>query len=248
MGLRTDNTGFGDIRIIQDPEEFCYGVDAVLLAHFAATMARRKPDEIADLGTGTGIIPLILSHKVPGADILGVEVQKHSYELCLENAKINDLEDRVRFINCNVRDFSQFEDMKGTFDMVTSNPPYTAGSRGIESENRAKAIARHELEGSLEDFVECAAFLLKDRGEFFMVNRPNRIADMLCSCRENRLEPKEVVFVSGHPGEKPNIVLMRCVKNANRELNVLKPFSVRDEDGDYTEEVLKAYEIGAIIK
>ena len=125
---------------------------------------------------------------------------------------------------------------------MTANPPYTAGSRGIESSNRAKAIARHETTAALEDFVKTAARLLRDRGDFYMVHRPARLVDICESCRVYGLEPKEMRFVSGKPMEKPNIVLIHCVKNGNRELKLLDPLYVHQENGRYSDEILKIYE------
>ncbi len=243
MKLRFDETGFGDIGIFQAPEEFCYGVDAVLLAEFASKgAARRRNCRIMDLGTGTGIVPLILSHKTEAAYIAGLELQDRSFALMEKNIAYNQLENRVFGFHGDVTDFLHREEMTGTFDVVTSNPPYTAGTCGLESKNRAKALARHESSGSLDDFLKLAAKLLKDRGDFYMVHRPARLIDICESCRRHRLEPKELRFISGKPMEKPNILLIHCVKYGNPELKILEPLAVHNEDGSYTEEILKIYE------
>lgn len=243
MGLRLDETGFGNLEIFQQPEEFCYGVDAVLLADFAAQMAKKRKGScrIMDLGTGTGIVPLILSHKTEAEYIGGVEVQPHSYDLAMKNRVHNGLEERLHFFCGDVLDFGG-KDFDGMFHIVTTNPPYTAGSRGIESSCRAKAIARHETTASLDDFVKTAARLLQDKGDFYMVHRPGRLVDICESCRRYRLEPKEMRFVSGKPMEKPNIVLIHCVKNGNRELKLLNPLYVHEKNGDYSPDILKIYE------
>lgn len=269
MGLRLDDTGFGGLEIFQEPSEFCYGIDAVLLSAFAASGASVKgagrsrqngsgrsaaaadfPSgpafRIMDLGTGTGIIPLILSHKTEADYIGGIEIQENSFRLAEKNAVHNGLSDRLCFFHRDVSGFAaegtEEEALCGQFDLVTSNPPYTAGSCGIESRNRAKAIARHETSASLSDFIETASRLLKHRGDFYMVHRPSRLADICESCRRYGLEPKEMCFVSGKPMEKPNILLVHCVKGGNRELRILKPLSVHTENGDYSEEILKMYE------
>lgn len=243
MNLRLDETGFGNLKIFQNPEEFCYGVDAVLLAGFASEGARKKRENcrIMDLGTGTGIVPLILSHKTQAGYIAGLEVQKNSWDLAVKNAEYNLLTGRVRFFHGDVKGFSN-KSLAGTFDVVTSNPPYTAGASGIESSNKAKAIARHETTASLDDFIKTAAVLLRDKGEFYMVHRPARLVDICESCRRHRLEPKELCFVSGKPLEKPNIILVHCTKNANRELRILDPLFVHNENGSYSQEILKLYE------
>ena len=165
-GERVDDTGFGGLKLIQKPEEFCYGVDAVILADFAArcagvslpSRARQAAHVTAvDLGTGTGIIPLILSHKTGWQQIIGVEVQKGSWERAVRNAELNGLEGRMKFIKGDVKDFGQSwgAELKGKVDVVTSNPPYTQGLGGIKSANTAKAIARHETTAGLEDFIRC---------------------------------------------------------------------------------------------
>ena len=243
MELRYDETGFGDIGIFQAPEEFCYGVDAVLLADFAAQGAKkRRHCRIMDLGTGTGIVPLILSHKTQASYIGGLEVQWNSFELLKKNIAHNRLSGRLTAFQGDVSSFSAEEELAATFDVVTTNPPYFAGGGGIESSNPAKSIARHEITGSLDDFLRLASKLLKDRGDFYMVHRPSRLVDIMTACRKHRLEPKELRFVSGKPMEKPNILLVHCVKYGNPELKILPPLAVHNEDGSYTNEILKIYE------
>ena len=245
MTLRLDETGFGDIRIFQEPEEFCYGVDAVLLADFAAQAARkRKKCRIMDLGTGTGIVPLILSHKTDAGYIGCLEVQDHSFALVEKNIAYNHLEDRIFGFHGDVSCFAQEEAFADTFDVVTTNPPYFVGGGGLLSQNQAKSIARRETTGTLDDFLRLAAKLLRDKGDFYMVHRPDRLIDIAAGCRKHKLEPKELRFVSGKPMEKPNIMLVHCVKHGRPELKVLPPLAVHNEDGSYTEEILNIYEKG----
>ena len=245
MALRFDETGFGNIGIFQEPEEFCYGVDAVLLADFAAQAAKkRKNCRIMDLGTGTGIVPLILSHKTSAPYIACLEVQDHSFELVEKNIAYNKLEDRLYGFHGDVSCFSHQEELAGSFDVVTTNPPYFVGGGGLNSQNPAKAIARRETTGTLDDFLKLAAKLLRDKGDFYMVHRPDRLIDIATCCRKYKLEPKELRFVSGKPMEKPNILLVHCVKHGNPELRVLPPLAVHNEDGSYTNEILNIYEKG----
>ncbi|MGN0658859.1 MAG: tRNA1(Val) (adenine(37)-N6)-methyltransferase [Emergencia sp.] len=246
MNLRLDETGFGDLKIYQDPEEFCYGVDAVLLAGFAAEGAsaakgRSGAGRIMDLGTGTGIVPLILSHKTDAGYIGGIELQENSFRLAEKNAEINMLGGRLHFFRANVRDFEP-GDLAETFDIVTANPPYTRESGGLRSANMAKALARHEIEGNLDDFVKLAAKLLRDKGDFYMVHRPSRLADICSCCRQHHLEPKELQFVSGKPSESPNIVLVHCSRNGNPGLKIGPQGHVHEEDGSYSREILRLYE------
>lgn len=244
---RLDDTGFGTLKIFQNVEDFCYGVDAVLLANFAAViMNEKKLSSVVDLGTGTGIVPLILSHKTKATIIRGVEIQKKSFETGKKNIDINNLSERLIFCNSNVKDVHCEGGIfyNKTFDAVTTNPPYTESGGGITGQNQAKAIARHEVHGTLADFVECASKLLKDKGDFFMVHRPSRLVDICCVCRQYSLEPKEIQLVSGRPMDVPNILLIHCVKNGNRQLKMLKPFAVYGADNGYSEEIINIYERG----
>lgn len=243
MALRLDDTGFGGLMLYQETDAFCYGIDAVLLAAFAAeTAAKKKQDcRIMDLGTGNGVVPLILSHKTQAGYIGGIELQEEAAALAQKSAAYNKLSDRLHFFCSNVRDFDA-DAMAETFDVVTANPPYTAGRCGMESRNRAKALARHELEGSLEDFVSLAARLLRDKGSFYMVHRPARMADIFTLCRRYRLEPKELRLVSGKPTEPPNILLIHCSKNGKPELRIAPQMYVHEENGTYNDQILKIYE------
>ena len=250
-GERVDDTGFGGLRLIQKPEEFCYGVDAVILADFAARSAavslpsRRRQDDVTavDLGTGTGIIPLILSYKTQWQRLIGVEVQEGSYGRAVRNARMNGLDERLRFIRGDVKDFGEGwgKDLAASADVVTSNPPYTQGSGGLKSANTAKAIARHETTAGLEDFIRCAGWLLKPRGDFFMVHRPSRLVDICCMAREAGLEPKEMCFVSPDCETAANILLVHMVKGGGRQLTLLDPLFVYEKDGSYSEKIKECY-------
>lgn len=243
MALRLDDTGFGGLMLYQDTEAFCYGIDAVLLADFAAGSARRKGKDcrIMDLGTGNGVIPLILSHKTEAQYIGGVEIQEQSAALAEKSAVYNGLEDRLHFFCSDVRYF-KLDTMADCFDVVTCNPPYTAGNCGLQSKNRAKTLARHEVEGSLEDFLALASRLLKDKGDFYMVHRPARLTDVCEICRKYHLEPKELRLVSGKATESPNILLIHCCKNGRTELRIGPQLHIHEEDNSYNPKILAIYE------
>lgn len=245
-GERLDDTGFHGYRLIQKPEEFCYGVDAVLLADFAARNVGPE-DGICDLGTGTGIVPLILAHKTESRRIVGVEIQRDSWDRACRMTALNGLEDRLTFLWGDVADIAAPERspeglVPGSFRLVTSNPPYMAGPSGLKSENEAKRIARHETTAGLREFAAAAARLLDDRGEFCLVHRPSRLADILESCRAVRLEPKELRLVAPRLEQKPNILLLRCRKNGGAELKVLPTLAVYGDDGRYSREIMEIYE------
>ncbi len=243
---RIDNIGFGQLKLIQNPEEFCYGVDAVLLADFAAKRWEAAGKDVAklavDLGTGTGIIPHILSFKTGWKEIIGIEVQDASYDRAVRNSKLNGLEERLKFINADVLDYKIWgEGFMGKAEVVVSNPPYTEGFSGIKGVNEAKGIARHESTANLRDFMRSAAYLLKDKGSLFMVHRPSRLVDIFSYGREAKLEAKEICLVSPKINSTPNIVLVHLVKNGGKQLNWLETISVYDNEGNYTKQVLDCY-------
>ncbi|MEG0919723.1 MAG: tRNA1(Val) (adenine(37)-N6)-methyltransferase [Anaerovoracaceae bacterium] len=238
---RIDDIGFGTLRLIQNIDEFCYGVDGVILADFAAKYEKSQKEKFCfDLGTGTGIIPLIISHKAKNCRIVGVEVQDNSYELARKNIKINNLEERIDIIHSNVKDINK--KLYGKADFVVSNPPYMENNSALKNTNEAKTIARHEVYGKLEDFIKTASNLLKDKGKLYMVHRPSRLVDLFCFAREFKLEPKLIQFVSPKQGEIPNIVLIQFVKNGGKELRYLEELKVYGTQGEYSDEIKKIYE------
>ena len=237
MAERLDEIGFGGLKLVQDTEHFCYGIDAVLLAD-AAAAGRHKT--YIDLGTNNGVIPVILAGLTDAADIKGVEMQERPASLAARNALMNGYEDRIEIINSDILDIAKHLP-QACCDAVTCNPPYTAQGAGIINDANALTAARHETTASLDDFIKCAAYLLADRGALYMIHRPARIIDIACACRANRLEPKSLRFISPRKGEKPNLMLITCRKNAGRELIHEGPLAVYGEDGNYTDEIMKIY-------
>lgn len=243
-GERIDDIGFGGLRLIQKPDEFCYGVDSVILADFAADRCKNKPKVIVDLGTGTGVIPLILCHKTDADRIYGIDIQKESWEKAVRNAALNGLENRLFFLHGDVKaaESSWGKDLQETADIVVCNPPYFKAGSAIVSELSVKAVARHEITADLEDFIKCASYLLKEKGELFMVHRPSRIVDLCCFGREHELEIKELKFVSPMEDRIPNILLVHFVKGGGKEAKILRPLAIHKKNGGYTEELLEIYE------
>lgn len=242
--VRVDNTGFGDIKIIQDSGGFCYGVDAVILTDFIVRDGIKSNAKICDLGTGNGIIPLILSHKVKTVSIWGIDIQEKAIELAKKSVELNKLEDRISFLNLDVKDIIEDADnfMNSEMDIVTCNPPYFPKGRAIVNSGDAMATARHETTAELKDFFLCAYNLLKDKGSFYMINRPSRMVDCMCIGREIGLEPRMIKMVSSKADTEPKMVLFKFIKKGGKECNFSKPLIIYDENNQYTKDMLEIYE------
>lgn len=237
---RIDDMGFGGLSLIQDEEGFRYGIDAVLLATFAAG-AVRSPEKICDLGTGNGAVAMILLAKCPDAHVTGVEIQQEAAALAARSAALNGFEDRCTILQKDVRTLPCEEAQRESFDLVVTNPPYVRGSGPMISGNKGVALARHEIAGGLTDFLETAAYLLRDHGTLCMVHRPSRLVDILAEARARRLEPKEILPVAPRAGKDPNLVLVRFMKNGGTEMQLHAPLYVYDGDG-YSREILALYD------
>lgn len=238
---RIENIGFGDLKLVQDTENFRYGIDAVILADFTWKL-RRSFRTAVDLGSGTGVIPFILSHKNNTAEFIGIELQSDSVRMAEESCRLNCLEDRVRFVNMDIADITKDSLTGVDADVVTCNPPYFAKGGGLPASDPGRFIARHETSAVLDDFIRAAAVLLGGKGDFFLVHRPSRLVDIFCSCRKHGLEPKNMRYVVPKQGEIPNIVLIHCTAGGGRELSLMKPLCVYDDKGRYTDEIEKIYE------
>ena len=237
-----DDIGFGGLKLLQSDDGFRFGIDAVLLADFACGICPAAGN-VVDLGTGNGAAAFIISHKNTNCTITGIDVQAKAIELARESCRINGLEDRMKFIRCDAADLAdELPELRGTADVVVSNPPYVAKGAGLINDGDSRFISRQETTAGLEEFVAAASFLLKDRGHFFLVHRPSRLVDIFCFCRKYSLEPKDIRLVSPREGAKPNIVLVHCVKGGGRELSFLDDLYVYDEEGNYAPEIMKIYE------
>lgn len=235
--IRLDDLNRNGLRIFQDSRLFCFGMDAVLLSGFALV----KPEEVVlDIGTGTGVIPVLLTAKSQNALFYGLEIQKEAAALAVQSISLNNLNEQVFIVEGDIRAEPHFF-KPSQFDVITCNPPYIAGGGGLKNLSCAKSIARHELLCSLEDIVKAGAALLKPGGRFYMVHRPNRLADLLCTFRKYGLEPKKLQLVHPFANKKPNMVLLAAVRGGRPELDVLSPLIIYSETGDYTEEAKKVY-------
>ena len=201
---RIDDLQRNNYRIIQDPERFCFGMDAVLLSGFAKA---KEGDHVIDLGTGTGIIPILMEAKTKASNLVGLEIQPESADMAQRSVELNHLEKKIRIVTGDIREASSIFGA-ATFDVVTSNPPYMTEHHGITNEKSPKAIARHELLCTLEDVICQAAKLLRPGGSFYMVHRPFRLVDIMVLMREYHLEPKRMKLVYPYIDKDPNMVLI----------------------------------------
>ena len=236
---RIDDLQYKGLKIIQNTEGFCFGVDSVLLTEFARDMKKNKT--IVDLGTGTGIIGILLSKKVEASKIMGVEIQKDVANMAKKSVELNNLQNIMQILNEDVKNLSL---EKNSFDYVVTNPPYKKKGTGIINREDKQIISRHETTVNLEEWIKVASQLLKDNGAIYMVHRPERLNEIIENLRKYRLEPKRIRFVYPKVNKNSNLVLIKAVKYANSFLKVEKPLIIYNEDGTYTDEILKIYEEG----
>lgn len=236
-GERLDELHRNGYYIIQSPARFCFGMDAVLLSGFANV----KPGETAiDLGTGTGIIPILLEAKTKGEHFTGLEIQPESADMARRSVAYNHLEHKINIEIGNIKDASsQFG--ASSFHVVTTNPPYMTGQHGLTNPNEAKAIARHEILCTLEDVIRESARLLKPQGRFYMVHRPFRLSEIMCLMHQYGLEPKRMRLVYPFVDKEPNMVLIEGLRGGKPRITVEKPLIVYQEPGIYTDEIYDIY-------
>lgn len=234
---RIDDLQRNNYKIIQNTKKFCFGMDAVLLSGYA----RVNPGEtVLDLGTGTGIIPILLEAKTQGKHFTGLEIQSDIADMARRSVIINKLEDKIDIVEGDIKEASKHFGA-ASFDVVTCNPPYMNHSHGIVNPDSSKAIARHEILCTLEDVVREAARVLKPNGRIYMVHRPFRLVDIINTCSRYKLETKRMRLVYPYLDKEPNMVLMECVKGGGRNLIVEAPLIVYKESGVYTDEIYDVY-------
>ena len=234
---RVDDLNRNGLRVIQDPKRFCFGIDAVLLTG----IVRAGPTErLLDLGTGTGIIPILLTAKTKCKSFTGLEIERESVDMARRSVRLNKLEDIVAIDEGDIRLAAGIY-KPSAFDVVTANPPYIPVGGGLVNETSPKAIARHELLCTLDECIKSAAAVLKPSGRFYMVHRPQRLVDIMTLLREHGLEPKYLRLVYPHVDKPPNMVLLSASKGGRSMLDVAPPLVVYGADGEYTDEVREIY-------
>ena len=237
-GERIDDLEYKGLKIIQNKDGFCFGIDSVLISDFAKDM--RKGSTVLDLGTGTGIISILLSKKQDNLKIYGIEIQEDVAEMASRSVRLNNLQDSISIINDNLKNLgNHFE--PNSIDVIVTNPPYKKNNTGLKNDDYRNLVSRHEIECTLEDIISITKKLLKDKGEIYMINRAERLVDIVSCMRNYKLEPKVIRFVHSKQNEKPNLVLIKAVKNAGEFLKIEKPLVVYRDDGEYTDEILEIY-------
>lgn len=233
---RIDDLEYKDLKIIQNEKGFCFGIDSVLISDFARDV---KSNSIGvDLGTGTGIISILLAAKTNLRKIIGIEVQKEVADMAKRSVELNNLQDKIEIINMNIKDFLP---QRETFDFVVTNPPYKKLETGKTNESEYKYISRHEVTANLEDFIKVSRYLLKDKGAFYMVHRPDRLVDIMELMRKYKIEPKKIRFVHSTIEKEPTLVLIKGIKNARPFLKIERPLIIYNRNGNYTDEIHRIY-------
>ncbi len=235
---KIEDLQFKNLKIIQNKKGFRFGIDSILLSDFAKEI---KPNtKVLDLGTGTGIIATLLCEKTNLKEIIGVEIQKEVYKMAQKSIILNQLENKFKIVNEDILNLNKIFE-KNMFDAIVTNPPYKKKDTGIKNEEEKKIISRHETTANLEDFIKISKDLLRDKGEFYMVHRTDRLVDILSIMRSYKIEPKIMRFVYSNKNSEPKLVLIKGVKNAKPFLKVEKNLYIYNTDGKYTEELLKIY-------
>ena len=236
-GERLDDLQRNGYRIIQDPDKFCFGMDAVLLSGFASA-----PDggRVLDLGTGTGIIPILMAAKTGAKELVGLEIQPESAEMANRSVILNDLEEKVKIVEGDIKEAGELFEA-ASFDVVTSNPPYMIGGHGLQNPDGPKAIARHEVLCDLEDVVKAAARCLKPGGKFYMVHRPFRLAEIMVVMNRYKLEPKRMRLVYPFIDKEPSMVLIEGTRGGKSRITVEPPLIIYESQHKYTKEIYDIY-------
>lgn len=234
---RLDDLGRNGYRIIQNRDKFCFGIDAVLLSDFARV---KKGEKVLDIGTGTGIIPILMEARYPMGTYTGLDIQEESIEMASRSVALNGLSHKINMVTGDIKEAVSIFGA-ASFQVITTNPPYMTGSHGLVNDNEPKAIARHEICCTLEDILSNSARLLQEHGRFYMVHRPFRLAEILSECVKYKLEPKRLRFVHSYVDKEPTMVLIEALKGGNSRVKVEPPLIVYKDVNVYTDEIREIY-------
>lgn len=232
---RIDDLHRNGYRLIQSTEHFCFGCDAVLLSGFARV---KKDETVLDLGTGTGVIPILLTAKTKGKHYTGLELQPEMAEMASSSVLLNGLEDKIDIICGDIKDMKTLF-KPSSIDVITANPPYMNG--GIKNSFDSKAIARHEIAVSLKDIAEGGAYVLKPGGRFYMIHKPHRLCEIISLFTAHGLEVKTLRLVQPFIDKEPTMVMLEAVKGGKPMVKVLPVLVIYKKQGIYTDEVYDIY-------
>ena len=236
-----DLLGYGNLKIVQDKNYFNFSLESILLPNFIKV--NKSDNKIIDLGCGNLPMPLIINYLYPEKEIIGIELQKEIYDLAIETLKINNLENKIKVLNIDIKDIKSYFNSE-TFDIVISNPPYFKKNEQTKiNDNRVKSIARHEIAITLEEIIEKASFLLKNKGKFGLVHRTERLDDVIILLKKYNIEPKKIQFIYPKIDKPSNLFLLEGVKNTGKEIKVLKPLIVHDKKNNYSQEIKEIFKI-----
>lgn len=235
---RIDELELDNLKIIQKNDGFCFGIDSVLLSDFARKI--KNNSKVLDLGTGTGILGILLCAKTNLKQITGIEIQKDIADMATRSIQLNNLQGKFDILNCNIKDIDKLLKID-SYDAIVTNPPYKKPNSGKINENKTKLISRHEIEANLDDFIRISFKMLKDKGTLYMVHRAERIVDILSIMRKYKMEPKRIRFVYSNKNSESKLVLLEATKNAKPFVKIERPLYVYNETGDYTQELLQIY-------
>lgn len=234
---RIDDLQFKGLKLIQNSEYFSFGVDAVLLARFSSP---KNNDTIIDLGTGTGIIPVMVSGLCTAEKIIGLEIQDCMCEMFSRSIKLNELENRLEVIHGDIKEIDGIFSNE-SFSLVISNPPYIKAGNGIVNEHSQKAISRHEVLCTLDDVARAAGYLLKAKGRFALINKPERIIECFDAMRKYGIEPKKAQLIFPKSDKIPSAIMIEGVKGAREGFKFLRPIIIMNDNGDYTMSIQDIY-------
>ena len=235
---RIDDLEINGYRLIQNPEVFCFGIDAILLAHFAKVKGTNQ--KILDIGTGTGIIPIVMHANYQKGEYIGIDIQADMVEMANRSVRLNAIEEDVKMLHMDIKAYKEHFDTCA-FDIITCNPPYMKGEAGLKNDHPSKMVARHEIACTLQGIIEASSYLLKYNGKLCMVHRPHRLVEMMTYMKQYKLEPKRLRFIHSKVDKEPTMILIEAVKNAKPELRVQPPLIIYNKDGSYTDEIYEIY-------
>ena len=246
LNERIDDLNINGLKVIQNKEYFMFGIDSVILSSMVKSSS--SSNVIVDFCTGSAVIPILLTAKVKYKKIIGVELQKEMYELADRNVRLNNLYGDISVLNQDIKEYKEIikyirENVtkSGNVDVVVCNPPYKEVGTGIVNDNNVKYIARHEEKCTLEDIFISSSKLLKTKGKLYLVHKPDRLADLICTARNYNLEVKEITMLQPTKSKKPSIVFLEYVKDGNKGVNILPNILEYDEAGNYTDKIKEIY-------